>query len=322
MVNTQSIVDEYDKGNNGVFSAGEVETIVKNLDKEEESTLMKSRFMLLCFMFVAAASVIDRGLARTGHQQVLITQLPSANSDHPSVRNLQSGVMTDFEGWVECDGLATVPASYVTADQMSTVDQTLYICKSTLDSFGCDTTRSPTPSDTMSPTASAPVLAPVNPPTEVSTPAPTPATTTAPTPVPTTQMPVTSSPTETGCFNIEGFAYDGDTDHDCEWIQRNPGRDNLLCSKKTEVREACPAVCGICCGDTPTFTFQSFQLAPSDCAFLTIDPSHVAQYCPVPEIKTNCPLACGLCKAYISFAPSSLGTSNETVSPTDRLDDD
>jgi len=193
----------------------------------------------------------------------------------------------------------------------------VYICHPTEDSYGCiDETLEPTASPTQAPTPL--------PTTQAPTPRPT---TRAPTPIPTddiTSSPTiapTDTPTPKACFNMEDYEYGGDPDHHCYWVNVKESRKQILCSKKTETREACPSVCGTCCGDSPWYS-KSTIFGDVTCGNLTMSSLLNAQYCPIPVVKTYCPAACGQCSDYVSMVPSSLLSTNETESPTDRLDDD
>merc|ERR1711862_350638 len=64
---------------------------------------------------------------------------------------------------------------------------------------------------------------------------------------------LTTAPVAAGCYNTLNFGYKGDIEHSCEWVQRTDFRRNLLCTKMTDVREACPVSCGTCCEDNPDF---------------------------------------------------------------------
>lgn len=280
-------MDENDAVRNGVFSSDDVQTMVKNLDNKENTSMLKSKLLLSLFLVVAVVSAGDRYVSRSQSMQ-----FSSNESAEPSIRHLDEGA---FEGWVECEGVATVPESFI-RDSEEMADPSVYVCRPTLDKYGCiEETAPPTPQVTMTPTVSP--------------------TTAEPTSVPTV------SPTATQCFNMEDYEYGGDPDHHCFWVSKVETRKNILCSKKTETREACPSVCGTCCGDSPWYTKNSVYGALT-CADLAASTIYKSQYCPIPEVKNYCPGACGQCNNYVSMVPSSLLSTNETDAPTDRLDDD
>lgn len=107
---SQAIIDKYETTvANGVYSAGKVDTIVADLKAIQKASLRKRKLLLSDCLVFASVSAIDRGMMR--RKQIKITQLPSADSDHPSVCKLQSD--DPFDIWVDCDGIATVPEAYV-----------------------------------------------------------------------------------------------------------------------------------------------------------------------------------------------------------------
>jgi len=290
--NAQVIMNTNDVDRNGMRSADDVATIVNDIDNRENSSLLKSKLMLSLFLVVAVVSVGDRYIARTQSMQ-----FSSNETNEPSIRHLDEGA---FAGWVECEGVATVPESFFRSTMEGSTDPSVYICQPTEDSYGC---VEETPEPTSSPTTATPTRIPTG----------------APTVSPT--VAATDPPTAKACFNQDGYEFGGDPDHHCFWVSKVDNRKQILCSKKTETREACPSVCGTCCGDSPWYSkFSVF--GDVTCAVLAADSLLNDQFCPIPEVRTYCPGACGQCSDYVSMVPSSLLSTNETESPTDRLDDD
>jgi len=268
--NSQSIIDKYDIGNDGEFSTGEVEDIVNDLKSIQRCALLKRKIILTTCLAVAVVSVVDRGIDRMQQKQV-------QTADHPSVRNLQ--VMTVFDDWIGCDGVATVPADLFSPDTMSQDSDEVFICRPTIDNYNCgpDSTGTPTtsPPPTTSPTSSSPTTSP-------------------------TASPTTSSPTFSQvCFNSEGdFTFFGNQ-RSCLWLDINnsPGQIETICGEDG-VATLCPASCGICCEDNPTFTTVT-AFGPVSCEFILRN-NLKAQICDVGddaaiEARTYCPIACQSC---------------------------
>lgn len=237
----------------------------------------------------------------------------AAVSDLPPVRHMQEGIPS-FADWLECKAVATVPKSYV---DTGAADGMAYVCEPTI---SCEeqvatgsptitaTTDTPTESPTKNPTTDSPTATPTASPTVNDD-------TASPTKSPTT------APVAAGCYNTLNFGYKGDIEHSCEWVQRTDFRRNLLCTKMTDVREACPVSCGTCCEDNPDFKTDT-PFGEQGCDWIGSNPLRKIGYCPVPDVGTYCAKTCDKCGPYLSMVPTMFGTTNETAAPTGRLDDD
>jgi len=276
--NSQTIIDKYEIAvSNGVYSAAEVDTIVADLKTLHKASQLKRKILLSACLVVVAASALDRGMMRSN--QIQITQLPSANAVDQSVRRLQS--VEEFADWVECEGIATVPDSYLMEENPSMAD--VYICKPTLSSYNCVTT---------------PTTPPTNPPTQIAsaspTTSPTATATDEPTPLVTTESPSTSPTTGDICYNNIDFRFFGIPDRDCGWVQNLAVSDfSLYTDVCSSVGAAnCPAACGVCCADNPdSNTFVSpFQMI--NCSLLA---SRFLNLCNLGVYKTICPVTCNTC---------------------------
>jgi len=284
----QSIIDKYSTDEDNTFSNEDVLNIATEIKQSHKSSLFNNKLVIATCAL--AAVVADRAFVRTRNVEIV-----GGGSDLPPIRHLQT-VTASFADWTECDAVATVPKSYV--GSMGD-DSMTYLCKAT---YGCEKNN-----NNHFPSAH---------PTSKSTPVPTAS------PVKVTSAPTADTNTnDERCYNTVNFGYGGDSEHSCEWIQRTDFRRNVLCTKKTEVREACPVVCGTCCDDNPNFLTDT-PFGRQGCDWIGANALRKIGYCPVPDVGTFCPLTCDKCGPYISMAPSMFGTSNETSAPTGRLDDD
>merc|ERR1711957_845313 len=125
--------------------------------------------------------------------------------------------------------------------------------------------NSPTMAPTDSPTVSgAPIAATAAPTTSPITVAPTGAPTAAPTTAAPTGAPIVATTVATdaptvACDIDTAFRVNGKTDKDCLWvIKKGPdsGRVAKMCTR-SDIKEACPSACGVCCGDDPLYTFDT-----------------------------------------------------------------
>lgn len=301
MVSMQSIIDKYNPDEDNTFSNEDVLNIAKEIKESERKSLFNNKLLVAACALVAVVSVVDRSFARISNVNNV-----AGEPDAPPIRRLQEEV-TSFNDWVECKAVATIPKFYVDTGAVAT-DGMAYVCEPTVT---CEQQLA-----TASPTVTATTATP--------TPEPTNAPTTSPTDV-VTASPTSSSPTvtpNTGCFNSMNYGYKGDIEHSCEWVGRTEFRQTLLCTKFTEVRDACPVVCGVCpCEDNPAFTLET-PFGTQDCDWIAANPLRKIGYCPVPDVGAYCAATCTTCGEYISMVPTMSGTSNETSAPTGRLDDD
>jgi len=275
--NSQTIIDKYEIAvSNGVYSAAEVDTIVADLKTLHKASQLKRKILLSACLVVVAASALDRGMMRSN--QIQITQLPSANSVDQSVRKLQS--VDEFADWVECEGIATVPESYLIAENPSDAD--MYICKPTLSSYNCVTT--PTTAPTNPPTGTA---------TALPTTSPTATVTDEPTPLVTTESPSTSPTTGDICYNNIDYRHEGNRTRTCKWVQElgvsNFQLHTEICN--TIGTTECPAACGICCADNPDSNTFNTPFNYINCALVA---NRYIISCDI-GLDYICPVTCGVC---------------------------
>jgi len=295
---TKSIIDKHDISKNGMFSPEDVQNIIKDHQEIENSSSTKRKIIISACVLVTIASAIDAAFTGSNNR---VTYLPAANVGDSSVRHLQEADGA-FADWVECDALATVPASYIDGGDGTSI---VYTCKPTNSRFGCgDVTASPT-------TDVDPSL-PSSSPTETLTSSPSSSPSSSP-----TISPVTSSPTDS-CYDelsTEGAA----ADSGCEWLNMDTTgeRREFWCSTDADVRTKCPVTCGTCCGDNPYHRFTAHGVAPRSCEWLLETISFVAGWCNAkPHLKTFCAKTCGTCGDSISMAPSAQVTLS--MPPSDQ----
>jgi len=306
MVNVQSIIDKYNPDEDNTFSNDDVLNIGNEITASVRSSVFNNKLFVASCALVAIVSVVDRSFTRMSGAETIV-----GVSGLPPVRHLQEGIVS-FSDWLECKAVATVPKSYV--DTGAYEMGMTYVCEPTI---SCEEKVA-----TSSPTVTATTASPTVEPTGVPTTSPT---TSSPTVTPTTNP--TTSPTaqpiseSEGCFNSLNFGHKGDLEHSCEWVQRTDFRRDVLCTKQTTVRQGCPVSCGTCCGDNPDFLTDT-PFGFQGCAWIGSNPLRKIGYCPVPDVGTYCAATCDKCGAYMSMVPTMFGTSNETSSPTGRLDDD
>ena len=84
--------------------------------------------------------------------------------------------------------------------------------------------------------------------------------------------PPSSSPTLSSCIEDETFTKSGKT---CSQIRNNESNRDFFC-QKTDVREKCPVACGLCCADSPTYTFGRND---KTCAWIALQSSRKSKLC-------------------------------------------
>lgn len=301
--NIQSIIEKYNPDEDNTYSSEDVLNIAKEITECERKSLFNNKIVVAACAIVAVVSVADRSFVRMSD-----VNTKAGGSGLPPVRHLQQGVPS-FSDWLECKAVATVPNSYV---DTGASDGMAYVCEPTIP---CEQQVVTSP-----PTVTATTGTPTTSPTGSPTSSPTTSPTTSPTDSPTADA-TTAAPVAQGCFNTVNFGYKGDIEHSCEWVQRTDFRREVLCTKQTDVREACPVSCGTCCGDNPDFKTDT-PFGAQGCDWIGSNPLRKIGYCPVPDVGTYCAKTCDKCGAYMSMVPTMFGTSNETSAPTGRLDDD
>jgi len=300
MVNVQSIIDKYNPDEDNTFSNDDVINIGNEITASARSSVFNNKVFVASCALVAIVSVVDRSFTRMSGAETIV-----GGSGLPPVRHLQKGSVS-FSDWIDCKAVATVPSDYFNPNDSSM--KMTYICEPTVSCNG-NVETSPTASPTAWPTS-----------TPSSEPSSTPSS--EPSSSPMSYFVIDKDIDESeGCFNTINFGYKGDLEHSCEWVQRTDFRREVLCTKQTTVREACPVSCGTCCGDNPEFLTDT-PFGAQGCEWIGSNPLRKIGYCPVPDVGTYCAATCDKCGAYLSMVPTMFGTSNETSSPTGRLDDD
>lgn len=298
--NTKTIIDKYDVGGNGMFSPEDVQDIANDMDKADNSSSTKRKIIISASVLVMIVSAMDRAFVGSNDR---VTFLSESDVDDGSIRHLQAND-NYFDDWIACEGLATVPSSYVNGGTDSSM---VYVCNPT-DTVRCDDdapTTSPTLSSTASPTESMsptrhPTETPTAQPTATITDAPTESPTKTPTEMPTKSIAPTLSPTNapTGnpseaaiiCYNQFNLNQGGDASQSCAWLD---GVDNKLelCDTDINVRETCPVACGICCEDNPDYIFDTEFWGQKDCAYISAVNGRNTLYC-TGDTLTYCAAAC------------------------------
>jgi len=315
MVSIVHIMEKYNPDEDNTFSNKDVVKIAKEIVENERKSLFNNKILIAACAIVAVVSAVDRSCVRMSNAD---------GSDLPPVRHMQEGVPS-FADWLECKAVATVPKSYV---DTGATDGMAYVCEPTISCEEQVATSSPTVTATTAIPSKSPTQSPI---TDSPTTNPSTSPTTSPSTIPTTSpssSPTTSpstsptlAPVAAGCYNTLNFGHKGDIEHSCEWVQRTDFRRNLLCTKHTDVREACPVSCGTCCDDNPDFLTPT-PFGGQGCDWIASNPLRKIGYCPVPDVGTYCAKTCDRCGPYLSMVPTMFGTSNETAAPTGRLDDD
>lgn len=313
-MSVQSIIDSYDLGENGVFTAEDVQNIVDDVRAVERSSFMKRKSFLAACMLVVVVATVDRFISRNYDA---VTLLPRNLDDHSS-RRLQSESFTD---WVQCEGVATVPSNFFTGEG----DDTIYICKPTKSSYGCgDDTEKPTmvpttANPTVAPTLKVTTLAPVTsvptvaPTTSVPTAAPTP--TDEPTTGPTSSSVSTKAPTKSSTDDPTT----GPTPTFTFVSTKAPSESTKAPSQSSKSPTAStksPTVSPVC-EDDQTFTFDT-PFGLKDCAWVASSPIAQLGYCPDTDVKNKCVKTCDNCVKSNppTVSPTNSPTDTQTNSPT------
>ena len=83
---------------------------------------------------------------------------------------------------------------------------------------------------------------------------------------------ISNNPTLSSCIEDETFTKSGKT---CSQIRNNESNRDFFC-QKTDVREKCPVACGLCCADSPTYTFGRND---KTCAWIALQSSRKSKLC-------------------------------------------
>ncbi len=128
------------------------------------------------------------------------------------------------------------------------------------------------------------------------------------------------------CLNDQDYKYvDGDKKRSCSNIRNRESRRQTLC-QLSEVRDACPQSCGICCDDNPDYEFP-MELFPDEmrpCSWISKNVNRIetrqTNYCKDYDranrttIRNMCPKACDFCFELVDVAPTEAPT---TAAPTE-----
>jgi len=305
--NMKSIIDKHDISENGMFCLEDVQNIIKDRKKTTHSSSTKRNMITSACVLVAAVSAMHRASVRSNNH---VTYFSAVNVEDNSIRHLQDAE-SPFADWVGCDGVATVPTSYMNGGDDSSI---IYICKPTQSTYGCDDVTLAPATVTTPPTNSSH-------PSEIISASPSLPPSTGPTLVTNQPSATTTLATGDTCYNQLGLDFAADPKHSCEWLFRFTDRKLKLCGKREDIRQICPVTCGLCCGDNPNFAYSS-AYGEKTCAMVAADPNLANTLCLDSDVNSFCAKTCNSCPDYISMRPSTSGTTNETDAPTDRLDDD
>lgn len=288
-ITMKTVIDKYDIGQNGMFTAEDVRGIVKDIKKTEYSSSTNRKVFLSSCVLLAIATVMDRAFLRSSND---ITFLSTPNAEDDSVRRLQEAGY--FDDWVTCDGVSTVPASYVDGGTDSSI---MYLCDPNPTTFGCgDTTPPPSTQPSTHPSESpslSPSTHPTSPPSRV---------TSSPSENPTSSP--TSSPSAAAdtCFNtLAQWSDESGVARDCEYIDQNPDLQESLCVGDVVI-DACPVACKTCCGDNPDYVFETTNLGTQNCAWIEDSLFRKLVYCRddnFPGVRVACAETCGACPSVL-----------------------
>jgi len=67
-----------------------------------------------------------------------------------------------------------------------------------------------------------------------------------------------------------------------------------MCTR-SDIKEACPSACGVCCGDDPTYTFLTDNVGEKDCRWIAKRIDRRSGYCDQRITKAACQLTCDNC---------------------------
>jgi len=212
----KDIVDKYDLNEENIFSADEVQAMMLDFDQSNDSSKSIRRNLLilptLLLLAIAAIASQNRGLNFSNSNRSVINDqkaqkiyelVPTTISEADTVNHRE---LENFEKWVECEAIATVPIKYLEGEK-GKKDETIFLCNPP--EGVCESTPPPssspkgkgkdkgkdkgkTDSPTSFPTSSSPTYSPTS-----SSPTYSP-TSSSPTHFPTSSSPTaTSSPTTT-----------------------------------------------------------------------------------------------------------------------------
>jgi len=102
----------------------------------------------------------------------------------------------------------------------------------------------------------------------------------------------TAAVVEPACFNDPTFRHNDKPKKSCVWINKKEKRIKNMCKKNT-VYEACQTVCGKCCADDLTTTFE-VDGQEQTCTYLSDETIKRVQ-CPRNQVKFACSATCGQC---------------------------
>jgi len=100
------------------------------------------------------------------------------------------------------------------------------------------------------------------------------------------------------CVDDENFRVNDVEEQDCNWVRGVDVRRAKQCAKE-EVNLACPYACGVCCRDSPTYSFQ-IDGESQTCAT-------ALSYCGLFKndimVRKACPATCDQCYDLIPIVP-------------------
>jgi len=118
-----------------------------------------------------------------------------------------------------------------------------------------------------------------------------------------------SAPTVT-CVNSPTYFF-LEEERTCAWIDLKGSRRSVYCQNK-EVWQNCPLVCGVCCVDDPTFTFQINENT-YDCGWVEQTNTAISYCNDDSGVSEACPKLCNNCRQNVVVTPTP---PPKTPSPT------
>ena len=128
------------------------------------------------------------------------------------------------------------------------------------------------------------------------------------------------------CKNDVDFRFQSEAKKSCNWIKRYEDRRQEHCSLYSEVREACPHTCGMCCQDDETYSFVNNIGEEKTCDWLTHPikgkkrrEAHCETYDNGSMVRNACQVSCDFCfeKVDAPTASPSVSTAPTTSAPTE-----
>jgi len=99
------------------------------------------------------------------------------------------------------------------------------------------------------------------------------------------------------CVSDSYFRMNGKKNKNCNWVAEKGDKGNRRkkSCRKNSVAEACPAACGLCCADDPTFRFRLDNGNKQDCKWIDDKYKKRKGSCDDKKVKAACGRTCQNC---------------------------